>query len=254
MAGAGLDTEARARAWHHGLQAAICDVVEPWAHGTVLRATQLPDYWDFNVVRVEGDPPIEPGELVAFADEALGACAHRRIDFDDAEAGGRYREAFSALGWRALRLLYMRHEADPGPAPASGLEVEEVAYDDVLDLRIAWHAEDFPDQGPTGYHEQARSVALAHGARVFTAVSGGERVGFAQLEYAGDGAEITQVYVHPDHRGSGLGTAITRASIDAAGPVADLWISADDEDRPKELYRRLGFRPAWLSVELTLMP
>jgi ribosomal protein S18 acetylase RimI-like enzyme len=254
MAGEGADTDAgaRARAWAYGRRRVVCDVVEPWAHGTVLRATHLPDYWDFNVVQVDGDPGMGAGELVAFADEVLAGCAHRRIDFDDVGVGDRLREEFSALGWRSLRLVYMRHEADPGPAPDLG--VEEVAYDDVRDLRVAWHEEDFPDQGPTGYHEQARSVAMAHGARVFAAARDGETVGFAQLEHAGHGAEVTQVYVHPDHRGCGLGTAITRASIDAAGPVADLWISADDEDRPKELYRRLGFRPAWLSVEMTLLP
>ena len=252
MAGERSDAETKAKAWHHDLQAVVCDVVEPWAHGTVLRATQLPDYWDYNVVRVDGEPGLDVDELVAVADEALADRAHRRIDFDDVTAGESRREAFKALGWRSMRLLYMRHEADPGPAPE--IDVEEVPYDAVNDLRLAWHEEDFPGQGPTDYHEQARSVALAHGARVFTASRDGEIVGFAQLEHAGEQAEITQVYVDADHRGGGLGTAITRASIDAAGPVADLWISADDEDRPKELYRRLGFRPAWLSVEMTRLP
>ncbi|GIK78405.1 MAG: hypothetical protein EDQ89_11615 [Acidobacteria bacterium] len=33
----------RARRWHHRRQARFCDVVRPWAHGTVLRATRLPD-------------------------------------------------------------------------------------------------------------------------------------------------------------------------------------------------------------------
>jgi ribosomal protein S18 acetylase RimI-like enzyme len=67
-------------------------------------------------------------------------------------------------------------------------------------------------------------------------------------------AEIAQVYVHPEHRGGGLGTALTRAAITAAGPVSDLWIVADDEDRPKELYTRLGFRPAWTCMEFTRWP
>ena len=33
---------ARARAWHHRA-AAVCDVLEPWAHGTVVRATRIPE-------------------------------------------------------------------------------------------------------------------------------------------------------------------------------------------------------------------
>ena len=48
--------------------------------------------------------------------------------------------------------------------------------------------------------------------------------------------------------------AMTRAAIEAAGDVRDLWIVADDEDRPKELYARLGFRPAWATMEFTRRP
>ncbi|HWW90415.1 MAG TPA: hypothetical protein VNY35_06505, partial [Solirubrobacteraceae bacterium] len=55
-------------------------------------------------------------------------------------------------------------------------------------------------------------------------------------------------------RGGGRGETITRAAIDAAGDVEDLWICADDEDWPKELYARLGFRPVWRSTQFTRMP
>ena len=82
----------------------------------------------------------------------------------------------------------------------------------------------------------------------------GAPVAFAQLERDGAAAELTQVYVHPKHRGGGRGTAMTRAAIEAAGDVRDLWIAADDDDRPKELYARLGFRPAWTAMEFLLLP
>ena len=77
---------------------------------------------------------------------------------------------------------------------------------------------------------------------------------FAQLERDGGAAEITHVYVHPEHRGAGRGTAMTRAAVEAAGDVPDLWIIADDEDRPKQLYARLGFRPAWVTMEFLRLP
>jgi hypothetical protein len=47
---------------------------------------------------------------------------------------------------------------------------------------------------------------------------------------------------------------MTRAAIEAAAGARDLWIAADDEDRPKELYARLGFRPVWTVLEVTLWP
>jgi ribosomal protein S18 acetylase RimI-like enzyme len=246
------DTADRARAWHYSRHAAICDVVEPWAHGTVVRATRYPSYYDFNLVRVEEEPAMSLEALVAVADEALAGLAHRRLDFELVDVGERLRRRFEAKGWKALRLLLMRHEAAPPPGPDVG--VEEVPYDAVHELRVAWHREDFPGQDPGGYHIQAREVALRRGAQVLAVRKGRTPVAFAQLVRGGAGAEISEVYVHPEHRGGGLGTALTRAAIEAAGSVRDLWISADDEDRPKELYGRLGFRPVWTELEFTRLP
>jgi GNAT superfamily N-acetyltransferase len=246
------DVAARARDWHHARQAAVCDVLERWAHGTVVRATRYPSYFDFNVVRVEDDPAMSVDGLVAFADEALAGLAHRRVDFDLIDAAEPLRAGFEAAGWRALRLLWMHHETAPPRGP--DVHVEEVPYDAVHDLRVAWYREDFPCQDPSSYHAQAREVAQRRHVQVLAVRERGAPVAFAQLERDGAAAEITQVYVHPEHRGGGRGTAMTRAAIEAAGDVRDLWIAADDEDRPKQLYDRLGFRPAWTAMEFQRLP
>jgi ribosomal protein S18 acetylase RimI-like enzyme len=252
VSASGDDVRERARAWRHAAHAAVCDVVEPWAHGTVVRATRHPSYFDYNLVRVEEDPAMSVDELAAFADQALAGLAHRRFDFDDVEVADALRPGFRAIGYRTLRLVWMRHEAPAPPGPQ--VAVDEVPYDAVHELRVAWHEENSPDQDASDYHAQARAVAMSRGARVLAVHEGERPIAFAQLEHAGDGAEISQVYVHPDYRGGGRGTAMTRAAIQAAGDVRDLWIAADDEDRPKELYARLGFRPAWTAMEVTRWP
>jgi GNAT superfamily N-acetyltransferase len=246
------EVAARARAWRDAAQAAVCDVLEPWAHGTVVRATRYRSYFDFNVVRVEEDPAMNVDELVALADEALAGLPHRRVDFDVVHVAEPLRAGFEAAGWKAVRLLWMRREAIPPLGP--DIAVEEVPYEAVHDLRVMWHREDFPDQDPGGYHVQSREVALRRGVQVLAVLEGGAPVAFAQLERVGEAAEITQVYVHPEHRGGGRGKAITRAAIEAAGDVRDLWIVANDEDRPKELYARLGFRAAWTTMEFLRLP
>ena len=244
--------ERRARAWHHALHAAICDVVEPWEHGTVVRATRYPRYFDFNVVRVEDEPELSVNALASFADESLAGLRHRRLDFEVVTAAEPLRAGFEAIGWQPSRLVWMRHAA---PAPAvDGVAVEEVPYDAVRDLRVAWHLEEFPDLDPTAHYAEARDVAQRRHAHVLAVVDDGAPVAFAQLERDGDGAEITQVYVQPEYRSGGRGTAMTRAAIAAAGDVRDLWIVADDEDRPKHLYARLGFRPAWTAMQFLRLP
>jgi GNAT superfamily N-acetyltransferase len=246
------DVAVRARAWRDALHASVCDVLKPWAHGTVVRATSRPTYWDFNVVRVEEDPAMSVEELAAFADQALAGLAHRRVDFDLVDAAEPLRQGFEAKDWTATRLLWMRHEALV--PPGADVAVEEVPYDAVHELRLAWHREDFPDQDPGDYHAYARDISLRRGARVLVVREDRRPVAFAQLEGDDAGAEITHVYVHPEYRGAGRGTALTRAAVQAAGDLQDLWITADAEDRPRKLYARLGFRPAWVTMEFLRKP
>jgi GNAT superfamily N-acetyltransferase len=131
---------------------------------------------------------------------------------------------------------------------------EEVPYDAARDLRVAWHREDFPGVDLGGHVDDARAVAMRLGAHVLAVEEAGSTVGYAQFERRGETGEITHVYVHPDHRGAGYGTALTRAAIEAAGDARDLWIIADDEGRPKNLYARLGFRPAWILTQFLRAP
>ncbi len=244
----------RAQAWLHALTAAVCDVQWPWSHGTVFRATPYPTIYAYNLVRVQDDPGMTVDQLSAFADEALTGLPHRRIEFDFAEAAEPLRAEFTAHGWRSTRLVWMHHggEVPPviGPEPA----IEEVPYDAVNHLRRAWHEEDHDGTESDSFHAAVREIGLRRRVRVFTVLDDGHPVAFTQLDRGPRGAEVALVYVARDRRGLGLGTALTRATILAAGggQGQDLWICADDEDRPKELYARLGFRAVGRSMELTL--
>ena len=71
-------------------------------------------------------------ELAAFADQALAGLEHRCIDFDLVGAAEPLRAGFEAKGWKAERLVWMRHEAPLPPGPE--IVVEEVPYDAVDNL------------------------------------------------------------------------------------------------------------------------
>ena len=190
--------------------------------------------------------------LVAVADEALAGLEHRRVDFDHADVADSTARRLPGP-WLEGHAPGVDAPRDPAAARAADRGAGGPLRRRAPAARRV-DGEDSPGQDSSGYHAQAREVALRRQVRVLAVYEGEVPVAFAHLEHDGDAAEITQVFVHPAHRGGGRGTAMTRAAIDAAGDVRDLWIVADDEDRPKELYARLGFRPAWATMEFTRWP
>ena len=242
----------RARDWARATQEAVCDSIEEWEHGWIVRTPSYPRYFDLSLVHFASDPGFTADEVVDFADRALAGFAHRRVGFEPLEAGERVRPGLEALGWKSMRLVWMRHEA-PSPARADA-RVERVPYEAAHELRVMWTYEDFPTLDTTGYFEEARAVSMARGVEVFAVLEEGAAVAFAELEWVGNSAEISSVYVHPDHRGAGLGTAITQAAIEAASGARDLWIVADADGRARQIYERLGLRGAWTVLDFLRLP
>ncbi len=237
----------RALVWTHRAQERVCDQITAWDHGIVYRASRYPRYFSANLVVVRDDPGLEVDELIRFADAALSGLGHRRIDFDRAAVAEPLREEFATRGFQSTRLVWMRFDGRTPVEP--GVGVTEVPYDAVEELRVAWHREGFADQDASAFHEQARGIRLALGTRVLAVHAESRPIGFAALDIDSDEIEVGAVYVAPAYRGQGLGTALTQAAIRAAGDVAHLWICADDEDRPKHLYTRLGFQPVVTTTE-----
>jgi GNAT superfamily N-acetyltransferase len=235
--------------------ASVCDELRPWEFGLVARAHRYLGYYDFNVVIVDRPTGLGAAALEEVVDEALADVAHRRIDVEDASEAARLRPEFERLGWRAMAIAWMRHDGRAVPA-GTAARVEAVPYDAVAALRREWHDEDFPGVDAGTFHAQAREVALAHHARVVAVLESGEPIAYAQLEGTAGAIEIGEVFVTARRRGQGLGTAVTAAAIDAAAAERprDLWITADDEGRPKALYERLGFRSVWRTTEFLRLP
>ncbi len=243
-------------AWRHAAHALVCDEIGPWEHGTVVGASGMRDYWDYNAVRVEGgDPGIGAMALMRRADELQEGLPHRRVEVEDEPAGARLRPAFAAAGWVVERLAWMRREGAP---PAGDEAVMETSVADARELRAAWHL------GGDGGGDEAAverflamedAVAARRGSRAFVVREGGGNVAFATL-WAPEGeraAEVEQVFVLPERRGHGLGRRLIVTALAAAG--RDLaWIVADDEDRPRRLYERLGFRTTWIQHAFVRRP
>lgn len=244
---------ARAREWRLTEIRAVCDVLEPWPFGLLMKATRHPTYFLFNAVLVQREPGLTAQGLMALADRHLAGSRHRCIEFSRAEHGLGLREAFRSRGWHSALEVWMRLAA-PGPGPAPGADVVRVPYEAVSELRRLWHGEELPGLEIGEHLADAAEVAGRRQPQVLAVRRRGRPIAYAQVEREGDAAEVTEVYVHPDHRGGGIGTAMTRAAIQLAPPVRDLWIKADAEGRPQRLYARLGFQSVAQDLKFLRLP
>jgi ribosomal protein S18 acetylase RimI-like enzyme len=215
----------------------------------VLRTPSATGYWDYNMVRVEHGE-LDASALIAAAEELQGDLRHRKLEVEDEALGTRLRPEFAAAGWVTERLALM-HRAGPPPAPPDG--PVEAPYAATRDLRVEWYTGD----DVAGAEDKRRfaavqePIAARRGLRAF--VLGDPPAAYATLAQAGDAVEVDQLYVTPARRGRGLGSILVAAAL-AAGGTSAAWIEADDEDRPRELYERLGFATVWIRHAFTRMP
>jgi GNAT superfamily N-acetyltransferase len=245
-----ITAEARFRSWHRPWKERVCDEARPFSHGVVFRSSRHPDFWEYNCIRL--DRPMEASEMIAAADRELTGCAHRLVEWMIPMPDGLVGE-LRERGWMANPLVFLLHDARPLPQVRG--ELVEVDYDVVRELRDLWHREDFGEHTePEAFHAQAREVAELAEVRVVAAMDEGRPIGFAQVETHDGGSEVSQVFVHPECRGAGLGGALTARAIGLGADVApDVWICAERDLRPRRLYERLGFR-AVVETGVAILP
>ena len=246
-----LTAEEGFRRWHLTWKERVCAEVRPFSHGTVFRSPRHPDIWEYNCILVER--PMEAGEMITAADRELAGCPHRLVDWL-IPMPDRVVDELRELGWVANPLIFMLHDGRVPAGDRGG--VVEVDYDAVRELRDIWHREDFGEHIETeAFHAQAREVAELADVCVIAAVEDGRPMGFAQVETHDGGSEVTQVFVRPERRGAGLGSAVTARAIGVAAKAAPMvWISAERDNRPRRLYERLGFRPVVETGIAILLP
>jgi predicted GNAT family acetyltransferase len=85
----------------------------------------------------------------------------------------------------------------------------------------------------------------AIGARFYAAYDSGEIAATCELYSDGSTAQIEAVITLEQHRNKGLGSAVVLAALDVAQSEGHdfVFLIADDDDWPKELYAKLGFDP-----------
>lgn len=221
------------------------DGIEPIDGGWVARASSLPLVWVANQVRVSR--PIEYGEALALAEEHQRELPYRQLAVDDEASGGRLERAFHADGWEVGREVIMALTRPPDREVDTGAVID-APEDDALALVRRWLAED-PDLDETDesldqLREFNRLSWRAREARRLGMLDGDGSLAAVTMLYSdGDVAQVEDVYTVPEARGRGFARALVTHAVSLAREAGHelVFIVADDENWPKQLYGKIGF-------------
>lgn len=224
--------------------------VVPWRWGVTLFHSEYPKVYMLNFVRVEGAPPdLNFDELVAEADalHAQVGLVHRGIVIEDARLGAALAPAFRRNEWEVSTLVLMAYR-DERELPDTGRDVREITSDELRAIRAHSYSVGPSAKDPETVRQMIDKdahLARAGGARFFGAVVDDQTVCSADLYSDGATAQIESVLTLEPFRKRGLGRAVVAEAIRAAFDSGHdfVFLLADDEDWPRELYARMGFEP-----------
>lgn len=234
----------RAIAFEEALRDKGVDQIVPFRWGDAVLTPSLPHVWDFNLLRVTKNGA-SAEELAAEAERIQGEAgiAHRRVAAKDESLV----EGFARLEWETSRFVFMAYRGNAA-RPAGRPEAREVSREVILPVREALVRE-----APWADDEVAVRQVLEAGARLgrsarprhFAVQVDGEAVSAADLYTDGTTAQVEDVVTLAPHRNRGYASTVILCAVDEALVSGNdfVFLVADDEDWPKELYSRLGFEP-----------
>ena len=220
---------------------------EPSSVGTAVFDDEVPKRLDSNFLRVEHEAGPE-----AVLEEAR-RLGRRMIHVEDTELGERLAPFFAERRWLVRRNLVMAQLREP-ERDGDLSRVEEVDEESLRPARHRvvtgqpWGTPEVMAQLFAGKQLISRRVKT----RFFALKVDGEVASYTDLYQDGADAQIEDVGTVHEHRCHGYASAVVLAAIDLArrDGAEFVFLVADRDDWPKELYRRLGFDELGYYVKL----
>jgi GNAT superfamily N-acetyltransferase len=237
------DPWARIRAFDLELRARVAQRA-PTRFGVAFRFPQRA-FWDLNFVYVER-PATPAAELARDADDALVGLGHRMLVVDEPPDATRLAADLAREGWTVQRHVAMIAGAVPADRAAAARPAREVPPPAVVPPRRRAMRDDGFDEETVAAIEAADSaIARAAAERDFVSPApDGAIAAIAKLYTDGRTGQLEDVATLREHRRAGHGTAVVLAALDASRRAGHdltfLW--ADEDDFPRDMYARLGFR------------
>jgi ribosomal protein S18 acetylase RimI-like enzyme len=236
------DERAAALAFARETFSRCADETEAWEHGVLLRTPSLSQVWAINSAIAVGPPPdLSFAEVDALLDGHYAGRFSSAV-LEEGEHADRIEAAARERGWRVEHELYMALHRDPDRTVDTA-GVREGTEAEIRPLMERWNEEELSDQGPEALVEVAAFGDREWRARPMRALVTDDALATCRV-WAEDGiAQIEAVYTAPEARGRGYARALLTHAVALAreGDPDLIFIIADDDDTPKELYGRLGF-------------
>jgi ribosomal protein S18 acetylase RimI-like enzyme len=240
------------------MQEDVASRYERFDWGTAYFNLDFPLVWDLNFLELDGGgaQSFSADDLVALADEiqAPTGVGHRRIMVDDVALAERLAPRFRELQWMVNRFVFMelRHRSDTGTSTRRAREIDAETHRAAY-VRTATEA-------PYGSEpevvrqlaDQTALIATKSSVRYFGATDDDGTVASICVIYSdGEIAQIEDVATLKDYRRRGLAVELLTLAIRAAEDAGHdlIFLVADAEDWPKDLYAKLGFEPIGYSYD-----
>jgi ribosomal protein S18 acetylase RimI-like enzyme len=246
-----MEDFARAVGFSAALEDAIAAELRPWAGGTAVLEPGLPDTWDLNFLRLEEPWDGDPTAFVDTVGEAARAFGMRTpvVKVSHAGEAERLRPALAEAAYVRDGFVYMAVPKPSGEPPLA-VEVRELSFEEARPhrrehLSVPWRSGEesrYPTLVDQLLDLEARAGTVLSD-RWFAVADGDALVAMCRLLSRDGIGQVEDVSTLPEHRGRGHARAVIAAALVASNAAGhDLtFISAHEEDWPREFYGRLGF-------------
>src|SRR3954452_19167603 len=215
---------------------------EAFAHPALPRAHVL------NTLHVDAE--VDADQLVAALEDLYGGYGHRRAYVESEATGARLAPELRRRGWHVERNVVMALRRPRDREPEAGLAREtDGATHRLVDAATVREEPSGRDEDVVRQLVEMRALLAASVplARWFVGTAGGVDAAVTTLYSDGAVAQLEDVVTLRAHRGRGLARATLSLALDAAAELGAnlVFLVADADDWPKDLYGRLGFDPIW---------
>lgn len=250
----------RAQAFELASRVAAADRVVEHPFGVQVTNLATPQAYMANMLHADAplDPP-DPDVFVAALDDLQRDVAHRHAFVCDAAAGARLAPALRQRGWIVEHDVFMalRRPRDRDPVPGLARETDAATLA-AVERAVSREQPYGHDDTVVAQLSRARAaLCAAPGAtRYFVGAINGTDGASATLYSDGRVAQVEDVGTLVAVRGRGLARAVVSAAADAAEATVHelVFLVADVEDWPRELYTKLGFDPIGYGWRFTRLP